>query len=251
VESSPTVVGKRVYFGAGDDGVWCLETNDERADPKIVWKFRGLHVDSSPAVADGRLFAGGVVGDELTELAAVALDVETGRPLWRVDSPLPVPAAPAYHDGRVFFALGNGKLNVDADEPAGRVWCLDAASGKRQWEFVAGNSILGSPACAAGQVFFGSRDAHCYAVDERSGELRWKRDLDQPIVASPAVAGGKVYVLNTAGVLFCLSASDGTELWRFDEMETENLDAYASPTLAGGRLYVACGGKVYCIGERP
>src|SRR5262249_18093090 len=58
-ESSPTVVNGRVYFGAGDDGVYCADAETG----KEVWHYPGLHVDSSPAVAGGRVYAGSGVGD--------------------------------------------------------------------------------------------------------------------------------------------------------------------------------------------
>ena len=63
------------------------------------------------------------------------------------------------------------------------------------------------------------------------------------------VAGDKVYVLTVSGSLVCLASGDGAELWR-QSLEVPDDDAYASPTLAGRRLYVAAGGKLYCLGER-
>jgi outer membrane protein assembly factor BamB len=77
----------------------------------------------------------------------------------------------------------------------------------------------------------------------------WKVDLGGPINASPIVAGGKVYVMTVSGLLACLSADDGKELWRLT-LDVPDDDAYSSPTLAEGKLYVAASGKLYCIGDK-
>src|SRR5436190_1930659 len=57
-ESTPCVVGGKVFFGAGDDGVYCLDARTG----KEVWHFTGPHVDTNPAVEGGRLYAGSGYG---------------------------------------------------------------------------------------------------------------------------------------------------------------------------------------------
>jgi outer membrane protein assembly factor BamB len=58
-----------------------------------------------------------------------------------------------------------------------------------------------------------------------------------------------VIVVTTAGKVSSLDAATGQAMWKYDGFKTEDNDVYASPTLAGGRLYVACGGKVNCLGD--
>jgi outer membrane protein assembly factor BamB len=256
VESSPAVVGTRVYFGAGDDGLLCVDAGvlenglEDMPSPKVVWHVPNIHVDASPLVVDNRVFVGTIVGDVHQTLEAVAVDAKTGQVLWRTPAPLPLTGSPAYAGGRVFFGLGNGKLNRDADEPAGALWCLDAASGRRLWEYPVGNSVFGAPALMNEHVYFGSADGYFYWLRQADGKLLWKVNMQSPIAAAPVVAGGKVYVLTATGVLACLNAADGAELWRLDDLADGVTDAFASPVLAHGRLYVAMGGKVYCVGDR-
>jgi outer membrane protein assembly factor BamB len=58
--------------------------------------------------------------------------------------------------------------------------------------------------------------------------------------------------LTVGGVLSCLDAADGRELWTLGPLGDADVDdAYASPVLVRGRLYVAVGGKVFCIGDQP
>jgi outer membrane protein assembly factor BamB len=271
VESSPTFADGLLYFGAGDEGLLCvaprglsvisgssgyngtvpIAANESPAAPQLVWKIPGLHIDSSPAVAEGRVFVGSVVGDVQHDLFAVAADAKTGQVIWKIPAPLPLAGAPACLAGRVVFSLGNGKLDADADKPEGRLWCLDAASGERQWEFRAEGSILSSPAALDGKVFCCSRDRHCYSLRDSDGDVLWKRDLGEPIVASPVVTHRAVYVLTTSGTLFCLDASSGEITWRIDDLKNDDDDAYSSPALVDGRLYVASGGKLFCLGDKP
>lgn len=255
VESSPCIVGSRIYFGAGDDGLLCVDagksesTGGPASDPKQIWQLPQVHVDGSCVVAGDRLFVGSVLGDVYHDFFALGVDAANGKVLWRTAAPMPLPASPSYAAGRVFFGLGNGKVNLDAENPAGAVWCLDAASGERIWDFPTAGSVLASPAIAGENVIACSRDGHCYCLTQNKGHLIWNVDLTSPIVASPVIAGGKIYVLTVSGLLACLKAGDGTEFWRMN-LEVPDEDAYASPTLADGRLYVPAGGRLLCIGER-
>lgn len=253
VESSATVANGNVIFGAGDDGLICFAASiaptDASSAPPLKWIVKNLHVDASPAVADGRVIVGSVVGDVHRETLVLAVDVVSGSELWRTPTPLAVPGSPAVADGRVFVGLGNGKVDHDADNPAGAVWCLDAESGEKRWEFRTSNAVLSTPAVSDGRVYACSRDEQCHCLNTVDGKVVWSTSLGGPIVGSPVVAGGRVYVVTTTGVVVCLDAATGSEVWRFDELDVPDADAYASPTLDGGRLYVAAGGKVYCLGR--
>jgi outer membrane protein assembly factor BamB len=256
VESSPCLVGSRLFIGAGDDGILCLDLDDlsagdeQAAVPKQIWQFPNVHVDGSCLVADGSLFVGSVMGDVYRDFCALAIDAATGQGIWRVTAPMPLPASPAYADRRVYFGLGNGKFDVDADHPAGAVWCLNAAKGEPVWQFETAGSVLATPAIAGERLIACARDARCYCLSRETGDLLWKVNVGGPINASPIVAGGKVYVLTVSGLLACLAIDDGRELWRLT-LDVPDDDAYSSPTLAAGKLYVAAGGRLYCIGDKP
>jgi outer membrane protein assembly factor BamB len=46
----------------------------------------------------------------------------------------------------------------------GRLYVLDAQSGKKVFEFDAGSGITTSPALAGGRVVFGTQDGHLYVL---------------------------------------------------------------------------------------
>jgi len=81
--------------------------------------------------------------------------------------------------------------------------------------------------------------------------LKWKVNLGSPLTTAPVVTSDDVVVITVEGIVKCLNAADGKVRWSFDQLKTPDADVYASPTLSGGRLYVAVRGKVHCLGDKP
>ncbi len=68
---------------------------------------------------------------------------------------------------------------------------------------------------AEGLVFFGSSvDDHVYALDAATGERRWAFATDGPVRLAPSYAEGRVYVGSDDGYAYCLSAQNGTCVWK-------------------------------------
>lgn len=208
VESSPRVVDGHVYFGAGDDGVYCVDA----ATGDLRWNFPGVHVDATAAIVGNRLYASSAYGNP----QMFCLDTATGRPRWRTPSDVSVFGSPAVVDNQVFFGVGNGKLTRSFPNPAGALICLDAATGEKLWRYDVADAVLGAPAVAGDNVYFGSRDGHCYCLHRPDGSLKWKKDLASPIVAAPAISGNHLFTVTFGGALHCLDARTGAALWHFD-----------------------------------
>ena len=270
-ESSPCVVNGKVYFGAGDDGVFCVDASNG----KEVWHYPGLHVDCNPCVTGGRLYAGSGVGDIYRETCLFCLDAATGTVVWRVPADLPVWGSPTLAGKHLFAGLGNGNFLQSDDRPAGAVLCLDADSGQTVWRCNAPDGVLDRPGVDRHRVYFGSRDGHCYCVDRRTGKLRWKYDLGSPVVTAPALARAPgcgavtgVYVAAAGGRVCCLDPETGTADWTLDvgqqvkgEPELLSTPAVVVSQEAGGerrQLFLGAGVKspvgetaiLYCHEDR-
>jgi outer membrane protein assembly factor BamB len=233
------VAGDKVYCGAGEDGLLCLDaaTGDE------IWRYKGGHVDCPPVVVGRRVYAGSGVdrdADGPQETAAFCLDADTGQEVWRVVTDLPIWGRPAVSGEQAFFPLGNGDIANSVEppaKPAGAVLCLSSESGKQQWRFDVGDGVLQGPAVDDRQVYCGSRDGHCYCVGRYDGQLRWKHNLGSPVLASPALAAcslcgvtNSVFALARDGKACCLDAVSGRPLWQYDQVPGAQL---VSPPVVG------------------
>lgn len=213
IESTPVVADGKVYFGAGDDGVYALDA----VSGKQAWHFdEERHVDTTPAFAYGKLFVGAGGSRRYPATEVLALDAASGRPVWRVPTELPVWGSPIVDGDHVYVGLGNGRLNTSHPQPAGKLLCLAAETGQRLWECPLPDSVMARPEIDARRVYVSCRDGHVYAAARDDGRVLWKRDLGSPIVTSPAVVDFRLYVAASAGRIVCLDALNGSELNSFD-----------------------------------
>jgi len=63
--------------------------------------------------------------------------------------------------------------------------------------------------------FGSSSDGKVYALDAASGKVRWEFFTGGPVRLAPTVANGKLYVGSDDGWVYCLGAGDGRLVWRF------------------------------------
>jgi len=104
--------------------------------------------------------------------------------------------------------VAGGRLLVSAVD-RNTLYCLDAAGGEPQWEFVAGGRIDSPPTVCGGMALFGSADGAVYALRADDGRLIWRRRLapvDRRIMVRDRLESvwpvhGSVLVLD--GVVYC------------------------------------------------
>jgi len=69
---------------------------------------------------------------------------------------------------------------------------------------------------ANGRVYVAAKDAHTlYALDENTGGVLWTHTAGSRIDSPPTIYRGRVIFGSADGYVYCLSASDGALIWRF------------------------------------
>lgn len=262
VESGPVVADGCVYFGAGDDGLYCLHA----ATGQPAWHYEGFHVDASPVVVDGRVYASSTSGDgnkyNATEL--FCLDAATGESIWRVPVDQSASGACAVAGGKAYFGLGNGNFVKSHALPVGALMCVDAKTGQRLWRCDMPDAVLTRSVVGDRLVYFGCRDGHIYAADTNEGHVVWNANLGGPVVASPRLVGGRLYAAGAGGRFARLDALNGRELWAFDTLraaDTSSVELWATPAVTskdGRRIVVlavaahngiTATGRLWCLND--
>lgn len=206
--------------------------NKDVSDFKVFRTFPKEQL-SSPVIAGGLLYAGS------TNESFYALDLASGKAVWRFDSDYPLEAPPAVADGLICFGSGDGILR-----------CFDSAR-KPLWQFQARSEILSSPVIRDGKVFFNSSDDRAYALDARTGEKVWTytrgtyKTVTPRIYGSPAYSEAlkRLYYFFSDGSVVCLSAETGKEVWT--KKTVKDFDTAKqirrTPLVDGGIVYIIDG----------
>ena len=232
-EGTPRIANDRVYFSAGDDGLYCVGTKDG----KEVWHFKGsenkLHIDTPPTVHGSRVF----FGSGYQTLAILAADVTTGKELWRLPVPLRSFGSPLARGNEVYFGLGTGNLSDElSTEPEvgvppekvakGAVICVNAKTGEKLWQYDLPKSVHTELAADKRTIYACCKDGSLYALDRATGKLRWKRGVGTAFASGPVLAqfanGAAtlaVYAVSLEGRAVCLNPTTGNPFWSRDLAE--------------------------------
>ncbi len=199
VRSSPAISGGRVYVGSMDGTLYALNLEDGRQ----IWRFDteghtlrsgdfGFDrrtIQSSPAVANGRVFVGSRDG------FLYAVDAASGRQLWRVDHQMSwVNTSPAV-SGDLVFAGSSDERFIQA---------VDVATGKERWRVTTERAVWSSPAIAENHVYVGDGSGTIYALDRATGQERWRHKAGRRILSSPTLADGLLLIGNDDGSVYAI-----------------------------------------------
>ncbi len=227
---------------------------------KIKWQFptKG-QVLSSPAIADGTLYAGS------SDHFLYALDASNGTLRWKFKTGGRITSSPAVSAGLAYFGSFDSNF-----------YAVDAATGQLKWKFTTGGErrfaanhlhgaepaaetmpdpfdfYLSSPVVANGAVYFGSGDTNIYALDAATGALKWKFKTGDVVHSSPAISDGTLFVGSWDSYFYALDSATGQEKWRFKTGDDPNIHnqvgIQSSAAVANGVVYFGCrDSKFYAV----
>ncbi len=195
---------------------------------------------------------------------------------WAIDLPDSIQSSPILAGDTVFVTCNDGKL-----------YALNAQTGKRRWLFAAKAAIVASPILSNDVLYFGSADKTFYAVEALSGRIKWHMDTEGPILAAAACARGVVcfgtgsavygldmetgvqrwnlpaaapfesaaatdgdafYLGDCSGTCWAFDATSGTERWHVKPAAKTLFSGISSPCVLNGSVYYAPGdGMLHCL----
>ncbi|HEV2606982.1 MAG TPA: outer membrane protein assembly factor BamB [Xanthomonadaceae bacterium] len=191
---------------------------------------RMLGLRDHPTIADGRVYVVDSYGPNLT-----ALDLTSGRDIWKTNTKLRLTGGPGVGSGSVVA----GSVNGD-------VVAFSADTGAERWRTKLSSEILSTPLVAGNIVIVRCGDGHVVAMDLADGKRRWAFERPLPTLSlrgnpSPILGGnGLVYLGYEDGTLVALRVQDGIKAWdqavaqpegrsELDRMADIDGDVVASP----------------------
>lgn len=233
-ESSPLLVGNRLYTGDWNGRVWAVDARTGRT----IWRYGGLGpVKGGIAFSDGRLYVGSYDGH------LYCLGAQKGRLIWKAKA-----QGRLYGHARFYStpAVAYGRVYIGGTD--GKVYSYGATSGKLRWSHSTGGYVYASPAVWNQRVLVGSYSKKFFALDAATGAVRWTFKADGPISGSAVVIGDVVYFATLGrkvkGRTYALNARTGTRLWSYPDGK------YTPAVAERGRFFLVGYARVYGMVER-
>jgi len=199
-----------------------------------------LRLGQGVSIADNRVYAAGHHGE------VVALDLTSGRVLWRAKTAAPLSGGTASSPVLVVVGASDGQL-----------FAFDAANGHSRWKVRLNGEVLAPAAVSARLIAVRTVDGKLHALSPEDGHELWVTDQQVPRLslrgtASPVISGELVLCGFDNGKVVAVSAIDGAVQWEatvtppHGRTELERLDDIDSPVRVSGHDVYAVGfqGKV-------
>ncbi|HVT39302.1 MAG TPA: PQQ-binding-like beta-propeller repeat protein [Gemmatimonadaceae bacterium] len=153
VQSSAAIADGVAFVGSRDGGVYAIDL----ATGVGRWRVshRGSWILGSPAAAAGRVYDGSSDGHFVQ-----AVDVASGRELWRQSTDASVIASP--------LLVGDALIVATMLKRGGQgdLLALDAGTGAIRWRLQLGDQVLSSPVAADGELYVGTEAGTVLAIGQ-------------------------------------------------------------------------------------
>ncbi len=160
-----------------------------------------LRLALRPAVAEGRVYLAGHGG------SVEAIELATGRDLWRAKTKLPLSGGPAVGDGIVVAGTSGGELVA-----------LDSESGTERWRSSVGGEVLAASVIAGGIVVVRTVDGRLRGLQVADGKESWVYEQPVPRLSlrgngAPVISGDMVIAGFDNGKVVAVTLATGELLW--------------------------------------
>lgn len=194
VEAKPLIINNKVIFGAWDTYLYALDKKGE-----LCWKWtngKGRHYSPAsvwPVSANGKVF---IVDPER---AMTAIDLETGKTVWRTKQSMVRESIGISEDGNRIYA----KTMQDS------VVCYSSQGNepRKIWSSNVGYGYEHNPSMLVekdGTVYGSTKNGLIFALDALTGKEIWKHKIGNSLINTVVSIGKKQILITTAGGEVCL-----------------------------------------------
>jgi outer membrane protein assembly factor BamB len=160
-----------------------------------------LRLGLQPAAQGEQVFVAGHGGD------VQALELATGRSLWRTSTDLALSGGPSVGEGLVVVGGAGGELVA-----------LEAGTGAKRWQVATGGEVLTAPTIADGIVVVRTVDGRIRGLRATDGGEAWNYEQPVPRLTlrgngAPIVDGDAVFAGLDNGKVVSLALDSGELLW--------------------------------------
>ena len=215
--SDLTLSKENLFITSSDLYLYCINTKNGKVrwrrslledSYEMVVRYRGAKRErlaggedyqSSPVIAEGKVFIGG------PSHFVYAIDAESGKEIWRFEVGGQIAGGPVYSNSRIFVGQKGGTEYF---------YCLDAKTGNLIWKQKVG-WVWSTANVSDGRVFVPSNDGYAYCLREEDGAILWRYKAGRDLYSSPPVSDGIVYFGSWDGCLYALNVKNGSLIWKF------------------------------------
>ena len=273
---SPVTDGRSVYvmtgtgmlagFDYSGKELWTRDIQKDYGQFGLLWGYA-----SSPLLHEDSLYIQVLHGMKTDDASYVMrIDKKNGKTLWKVDRPTnAIRESPDSYTTPAL--LRYGKTTEIVITGGDCVTGHDPATGKELWRANGLNPdnnpsyrIVASPIIFDNIIYAPTRNKPLLALkaggrgDVTSSHVLWST-VNGPDVPTPVTDGKYFYVVNDRGIMFCLDAKTGAEVYGQQRIKPGTYSS--SPVLADGKIYVtnedglttvvAAGPKFEVLAENP
>ena len=250
LQVAPIMVNGKLFVTDGHDHVFALDP----ATGKLIWAYRPIENDDMPKIEDmivccGRNNKGVAVADGKViygrlDNVVVALDANSGRPVWKTRlantrTGFAINNAPQVANGIAVISLSGGEFEV-----RGQVYGLAVADGHVVWNFQTTDPA--SYGAATGSTQFQRGGAAVWnpvAIDQELGLVYMPTGNAAPDILGEDRPGDNLFATS----ILALNLTTGTHAWHFQEVHHDIWDydsaqpAVLFPVTKDGRTVQALG----------
>jgi outer membrane protein assembly factor BamB len=173
--------------------IWSTSVDDKKA--------LALRLGLGVSVADDRVYAAGHRGD------VVALDLGTGRVVWRARTRAPLSGG---------TATGNGLVTVGSSD--GQLFAFTSANGQSRWKVRLNGEVVAPAAISERLIVVRTVDGKLHALSPADGHELWSQEQAVPRLslrgtARPVIVGDLVLCGFDNGKVLAVNANDGSVQW--------------------------------------